>query len=474
MNITMGHRALAIRQGAVTMFVGALTMVSLYLAEQVNPTIDRYSLDAWALATLANVVIRVALSIRLFWGHVPADMVKSAALRLVPVIIAALATAQWVWTIWLFVDQTPGPSEFILFAGLLGTSVAVMSMWPTAPAAALIFSLSGWGMFFFSLSRVNPLSWPALLALALAVGVVMWACAFLHIHQLQTVLDKSDEVDLLVATLHQANADLTTANATLDSMRGAAAGELEARSIFFSSASHDFRQRLHAMSLMANSAANAINREHKASPTIRRLADAVEDVERYIADVLDFARFEGSAMQPDRHSLDLQSLFQKLELDFEDVASEHHATLLLRPTEFVLHTDGLMLQRILENLISNAIKFTSGKVIVAARPRGSSVAIQVWDQGDGIPPEDQASIFKPFYRSASGRNGLIGVGLGLAVVSRFSDCLGYGLSVRSSNGRGTVMTVLVPETDVLPHVRYAKPSTRFQRHIHFERDLKEK
>ena len=108
------------------------------------------------------------------------------------------------------------------------------------------------------------------------------------------------------------------------------------------------------------------------------------------------------------------------------------------------------MQRVLENLVSNAIKFsTNHRVLVAARRREGAVAIQIWDQGPGIVPEAQAAIFTPFYQSSVGRKGVEGVGLGLAVVKRFVDCLGYEIRVRSRVGRGTVMTVLVPENDVV-------------------------
>ena len=85
---------------------------------------------------------------------------------------------------------------------------------------------------------------------------------------------------------------------------------------------------------------------------------------------------------------------------------------------------------------------------MAARHRAGAVAIEIWDQGPGIPADDQAAIFTPFYRSSGGIKGVAGVGLGLAVVKRFADCLGYEMAVRSRSGRGTVMIVSVPAGDV--------------------------
>jgi signal transduction histidine kinase len=203
------------------------------------------------------------------------------------------------------------------------------------------------------------------------------------------------------------------------------------------------------MNLLSNAALSAAGGDKTESPSLKRLVDSVEDVERYVTDVLDFARFDGHAIHADRKRVELQPLFQRLELNFEDIASEQGVTLLFRSTEIVLFSDPSMLLRILENLVSNAIKFTSGRVIVAARRRADAVAVQVWDQGTGIAADDQQAIFTPFYRSTTAEMNQRGVGLGLAVVKRFADCLGYKILVRSHLGRGSVMTLLVPLIDVV-------------------------
>jgi signal transduction histidine kinase len=116
-----------------------------------------------------------------------------------------------------------------------------------------------------------------------------------------------------------------------------------------------------------------------------------------------------------------------------------------RRSRITLNSDFSMLLRILENLVSNALKFTRGGVLVCARRRGQFLAIEVWDQGPGIKPEAHQRIFDAFYQetedgSAAGN----GVGLGLAIVKRFANRLGYQVEVRSALGKGTVFRVLVP------------------------------
>lgn len=448
MNVTMGHRTFAIRQSAVTTMVGVLTMLALYLTERAAPTLDVQSLNVWAIATVVNVVARLAIYRWLFSLQKPIDVARSTATRVMPLAIAVLATCQWIWSIELFGSHQSMAALFILFAGLFGTSVAVAGMWPTAPIATITYLLATWGILFRQLFSSDTFSCPMMGASVLGVSIVLWACAYLQIQRVQTVLDRSDEVDLLVASLHRVNEELVSTNAELDSMRNAAASKLESRSMFFSSASHDFRQRLHAMNLLSNAALSAAGGDKTESPSLKRLVDSVEDVERYVTDVLDFARFDGNAIHADRKRVELQHLFQKLELNFEDIASERGVTLLFRSTNIVLFSDPSMMQRILENLVSNAIKFTSGRVIVAARRRADAIAVQVWDQGTGIAYDDQLAIFTPFYRSTAAERDQTGVGLGLAVVKRFADCLGYEIQVRSQLGRGTVLTLVVPTTNV--------------------------
>ena len=449
LNVTMGHRRLAMRQVTVSSVVGAVTMLSLYLAERAVPTIDRMTLNTWALATLVNIVVRAAMNYWMF-THSPAEMANSIARRLVPLIVVLLTAAQWIWCINLFIGHVLSIHVVILFAGFLGVSVAVMGMWPTTPIATAIYLLTAWPPFFLGLYQADWAPLPILFIVGLSVALVLWACVFLEVHQVQSILNRSDEAALLLARLHETNVELKAANGLLDSMRQSARSELESRSMFFSSASHDFRQRLHAMKLLSRSAIDeASSIPTKVNAPLNRLADAVEDVEHYITELLDFARFDGSSLIPCKSTVKLQQLFQQLDLNFEQVASANGVNLGFRTTGVVLHTDPAMMQRVLENLVSNAIKFSAGRrVLVAARRRERAVAIEIWDQGPGILPDAQAAIFTPFYQSSVGHKGVGGVGLGLAVVKRFVDCMGYEIHVRSRVGHGTVMTVLVPADDV--------------------------
>ena len=223
--------------------------------------------------------------------------------------------------------------------------------------------------------------------------------------------------------------------------------------MFFATASHDFRQRLHAVKLLSRSAMHDSYAMHQENEPLCRLVAAVDDVDHYITELLGFACLEAMIPSPERLPVNLQRVFHELDLNFDEVALVANVNLVIRVTDLVLHTDVSMLQRILENLLSNAIKFAQGRrVLMAARRRSGAVVIEIWDQGPGIVLNNQAAIFTPFYQSP-GHEGRGGVGLGLAVVKRFVDCLGYEITVRSRIGHGTVMMVRVPASDVQKTIR---------------------
>jgi signal transduction histidine kinase len=274
-----------------------------------------------------------------------------------------------------------------------------------------------------------------------ALAAVLWSAFYIVVSGVRRYLVRGDEVDLLVAELRDRNAEV-------EGLRNTAARNLATRSAFFTSASHDFRQRVHAMKLLAQAGhADAPQSQRSA---LARLSAVVEDLETYMTDVLEFARLESATLIPERSVLRLQQVFQRIELQFEEIASAKEVELRVRATSSSLRTDGAMLVRILENLVSNAIKFTRGRVLLAARMHGRNACIEIWDQGPGIPPDSIDKVFDAFYQGqATQEDAGEGVGLGLAIVKRLTDALGYRIEVISKPGRGTLMRMVVPAEDVM-------------------------
>jgi signal transduction histidine kinase len=235
---------------------------------------------------------------------------------------------------------------------------------------------------------------------------------------------------------------LQRANKALEKMRSDASGKLRARSTFFQEASHDFRQRLHAMQLLVHAARS---KPADSSPVLFKLSDVVADLQTYVKHFLEFAKLEAAVITPQREKIHLQDIFQELELAFEDVAHDKKIDLRLRATTICLHTDEKMLLRILENLLSNAIKFTNTRVLLAARKRADGISIEVWDNGRGITTAEHEIVFEAFYQSSPYADPQQeGVGLGLSIVRRFAGYLNYTISIFSREGKGSVVKVFLP------------------------------
>ena len=412
-------------------YLAAVLMI--YGAERVSPSVDSTLLHWWLAEALANLLVRVALFAKMM--RLNATTFVRGPWRLVPPFNAFVVGCHWAWTAVIFVGPSLTPTVLVTIVAFILMSFGTMTIAPASPMAAVVYLAFLWIPI---LSRISASGWitPGIFMLLLvAVGVLLALGFWLSVGPVLRYLQKSDEVDLLVG-------ELQTKNGELERLRDAAATELQTRSAFFAGASHDFRQRLHAMKLLAHSASETAGWN---SPSLGKLGGALEDLETYISDVLEFARLESGGLVPQLTMIEIQDLFQDLELQFEDVAAKHGVDLSFRATSATVLTDRTMLLRILENLTSNAIKFTRREVLVAARRHAGSWSIEVWDRGPGIEPTVREKIFDAFYQGdgrAAPRAG--GVGLGLAIVRKLAECMGYSVRVISKQGHGTAMKVLIP------------------------------
>jgi CheY-like chemotaxis protein len=138
-------------------------------------------------------------------------------------------------------------------------------------------------------------------------------------------------------------------------------------------------------------------------------------------------------------------MFRALEDEFAPMAARKGLRLRIRPTEATVLSDRTYLRRILQNLVSNAVRYTeAGCILVAARPRGAQILVEVRDSGPGIDDEDQELIFREFHRVNAHASASEGMGLGLAIVDRAAALLGHPLALRSCRGRGSTFAIRLP------------------------------
>lgn len=218
-----------------------------------------------------------------------------------------------------------------------------------------------------------------------------------------------------------------------------------AKSRFLAAASHDLRQPLQAAILYNNVLARQVG-ESAHAETTAKLQSSLEALRDLLNRLLDISRLEAGAIAPQPMHLSLRILLERLLDEFSPQATEKGIELRVRPSDLKVSSDPQLLEQLLRNLVSNAVRYTeSGGVLVGCRTRDGAVAIQVWDTGVGIPADQLETIFEEFYQVDNPmRRRQAGLGLGLAIVRRLSELLRHPVSVRSRLGRGTVFEVRVP------------------------------
>jgi two-component system, sensor histidine kinase len=224
-----------------------------------------------------------------------------------------------------------------------------------------------------------------------------------------------------------------------------------AKSSFLAAASHDLRQPMHAISLYVEAMKpQVVGRE--AAITLGKIQAAVVTMETLFCGILDISKLDAGAVVPEISSLSVKELLASLENEFRDNADAKGLRLRCRACDAQVASDLVLLQRILRNLISNALRYTEhGGVLIAARRRQGSIRFQVWDSGQGIRPEHMEHIYREYFQAANPqRDRSQGLGLGLAIVDRLARLLRHPLTVRSQPGAGTVFSLDVPLGDNAP------------------------
>ncbi len=223
-----------------------------------------------------------------------------------------------------------------------------------------------------------------------------------------------------------------------------------AKSRFFAAASHDLRQPLHALSLFV-AALKTRNLLPETQSLIENIEASTSAMESLFNALLDISRLDAGTIEAHPVHFSLRKLLGDLDKQFNAIASEKHLQLRFRTCDVTLYSDPLLIERILANLIANAIRYTDdGGILVACRRRGRMVCLSIYDTGRGIPFDQLDSVFQEFvqlHNPARDRNK--GLGLGLAIVSRLGRLLGHRIDVQSRPEHGSVFSIDVPYGDAL-------------------------
>ncbi len=315
------------------------------------------------------------------------------------------------------------------------------------------------------------------LVFAVFMGV-MWATLVMAGRRFSIVMQR----DLV---LRYRNADLV---AELSEQKNVAEAASQAKSRFLAAASHDLRQPVHAVALLA-SALQANHADLAQQQLLTRLQGGVEHFSDVVDEILDIARLDANVVAVNMQPVPLQDILDRVDATYREVANAKGLGLLIRPAGLpnaTVHADSALLWRVISNLVGNAVRYTpSGHVLVAVRRVGIGAPetddqsphywrIEVRDSGPGIAIEQQQLIFEEFFQLHNPqRNSDQGLGLGLAVARRMADMMGLQIGLRSRAGAGSVFSIscaaMCPGSqagavadDAVPTAPHTTPITQLQ------------
>jgi PAS domain S-box-containing protein len=259
------------------------------------------------------------------------------------------------------------------------------------------------------------------------------------------------------------NTDVSEQKALEEDLRHAKRGAERANLAkvkFLAAASHDLRQPVQSLTLLLSVIKRQLPETAAATEAISLAENSVTSLNAMLAGILDLSRLDAGVVAPQVESVDLGEFVGRLAREYQSRAAASGLVLRVAPRALRARTDAALLERILRNLIENALRYTAeGGALIGLRQRGDRVRIDVIDTGIGIPADQQAEIFEEFWQLHNpARDSSKGLGLGLAIVSRLARLLGAELEISSRPSRGARFSVLLPldrSAPVAPPARIA-------------------
>jgi signal transduction histidine kinase/CheY-like chemotaxis protein len=248
--------------------------------------------------------------------------------------------------------------------------------------------------------------------------------------------------------------ELEAQKADLERARAEAEAANHSKTRFLAAASHDLRQPLHALTLFTAALQSHLY-DAEGRILAGRVGESVRALEGQFSAILDLSKLDAGVVRSEPRPFELASVLNRIRAEFASEAAEKGVELRVPRTRLWLYSDPIHVERVVRNLVSNAVRYTQkGKVLVGCRREGGMVRIQVWDTGIGISTSHLPRIWDEFFQVGNQeRNRRSGFGLGLATVKRLVRLLGTRVDVESTPGRGSVFSLCLPRTQavVAPH-----------------------
>lgn len=253
--------------------------------------------------------------------------------------------------------------------------------------------------------------------------------------------------ELLEARVRERTRELVSANTELMRAKAEAERADQSKTRFFAAVSHDVLQPLNAARLFST-ALSQKNADPSISPLIGHLDGALNAVQDLLSEVLDISKLDAGGVEPEIADIPLGPLLTELAAEFAPMAAEKGVALSVQASSIVVRSDRHYLRRIVQNFLSNAVRYTDqGRILLGVRRKDGAAQIEVWDTGAGIPEHEIPHIFSEFKQVGGSSGARCGLGLGLAIVRRIGRMLDHPIDVRSAPGHGSVFSVAAPMSE---------------------------
>lgn len=405
------------------------------------PFADPTSMWSWACAGAALWALRLAHWLR--FKRTPNATAQQLLHWRAPWLFLVLALGSvWGSAVWVFWGLGDAYRQLALVLIVYSYGLASVQLLSTQPKVFLSFLMVLMCPAVVRIATEPTLAWRYQFS---GVMILLLAVTWLLGRHFAAALNQAIELKTQTEALAE---QLAVEKSEAESARREAEAASRAKTQFFAAASHDLRQPLHAMGLFGE-ALRARSSDPQALRLIDSINESVDALESLFGQLLDVTKMDSGAVEVKMQAFKVRDLFARLKLTFEPAAFEKGLSLSFHGAGHIAQADPLHLERILRNLVSNAIRYTEdGGVVVACRARAGALLFQVWDSGMGIPADQLPRIFDEFYQVDPARpveaHQRKGLGLGLSIVKRLAALMGTQISVHSRPGCGTVFSFLIP------------------------------
>lgn len=411
----------------------SITLMPVAMVAVMWARVDRGVLIGWCTAAFAVTAWRLTLN-RMYVRCAPAPSEAARWGRRYTITALASGLAWGVAGMLFFVPDSTAHQVFLFtsIVGLCAGSIILNSYWI---ASYYAFALPALSLSSARMLAEGGFAYQGLAALTLMLGVV-----------LLQVAHGTRKSALAAIRLRFENLDLVE---RLRQEKGRAEDASRDKTRFLASASHDLRQPVHALTLFAD-ALRVEQTSERGKALLGDMGQSIHALNQLLESLIDISKLDAGVVKPAPMHFALRPLIERLRAEYLPQARAGGLDFAVSGDDRVVHSDPALLEAILRNLISNAIRYTpSGRIDVTCGGRDRVVHIDVRDTGIGVPHDRQRDIFREFYQLHNPeRDRSKGLGLGLAIVARLASLLGHRIELRSAPGEGSCFTVALPEGEM--------------------------